>query len=151
MLIFLLFFVLVSYSLICQAWRAQLGRFGLSGSHQTAPIKQLSDGLRNRYVSTNLKIKMGIKIILPQCRIRTTRNGTSPYPLARCVLSPFSNLRNANKTMNLNIALFQMNLLIIQIWNLSMRLPRLLRNLRVELSLFHMISVSLFPRSLPTM
>lgn len=32
-----------------QAWRAQLGRFGLSGSHQTAPIKQLSDGLRNRY------------------------------------------------------------------------------------------------------
>ena len=32
-----------------QAWRAQLGRFGLTGSHQTAPIKQLSDGLRNRY------------------------------------------------------------------------------------------------------
>ena len=30
------------------AWRAQIGRFGLSGSHQTAPIKQLSDGLRNR-------------------------------------------------------------------------------------------------------
>ena len=33
-----------------QAWRAQLGRFGLSGSHQTSPIKQLSDGLRNRCV-----------------------------------------------------------------------------------------------------
>ena len=33
-----------------QAWRAQLGRFGLSGSHQTSPIRQLSDGLRNRYV-----------------------------------------------------------------------------------------------------
>ena len=32
-----------------QAWRAQLGRFGLSGSHQTSPIRQLSDGLRNRY------------------------------------------------------------------------------------------------------
>jgi ATP-binding cassette subfamily F protein 2 len=31
-----------------QAWRAQLGRFGLSGAHQTAPIRQLSDGLRNR-------------------------------------------------------------------------------------------------------
>ena len=31
-----------------QAWRAQLGRFGLSGSHQTSMIKQLSDGLRNR-------------------------------------------------------------------------------------------------------
>ena len=33
-----------------QAWRAQLGRFGLSGAHQTSPIKQLSDGLRNRCV-----------------------------------------------------------------------------------------------------
>lgn len=31
-----------------QAWRAQLGRFGLSGTHQTSPISQLSDGLRNR-------------------------------------------------------------------------------------------------------
>jgi hypothetical protein len=31
-----------------QAWRAQLGRFGLSGSHQTSPIRHLSDGLRNR-------------------------------------------------------------------------------------------------------
>ncbi len=33
-----------------QAWHAQLGRFGLSGSHQMSPIKQLSDGLRNRCV-----------------------------------------------------------------------------------------------------
>ena len=33
-----------------QAWRAQLGRFGLSGAHQTSPILQLSDGLRNRCV-----------------------------------------------------------------------------------------------------
>ncbi|KAH8915456.1 P-loop containing nucleoside triphosphate hydrolase protein [Atractiella rhizophila] len=31
-----------------QAWRAQLGRFGLSGAHQTAAIRTLSDGLRNR-------------------------------------------------------------------------------------------------------
>ena len=31
-----------------QAWRQQLGRFGLSGSHQVSPIRQLSDGLRNR-------------------------------------------------------------------------------------------------------
>lgn len=31
-----------------QAWRQQLGRFGLSGAHQVSPIKQLSDGLRNR-------------------------------------------------------------------------------------------------------
>lgn len=32
-------------------WRQQLGRFGLSGAHQTNPIKQLSDGLRNRCVN----------------------------------------------------------------------------------------------------
>ncbi|GAA96204.1 uncharacterized protein L969DRAFT_84063 [Mixia osmundae IAM 14324] len=37
-----------------QAWRSQLGRFGLSGAHQTAPIKQLSDGLRNRVVFAQL-------------------------------------------------------------------------------------------------
>lgn len=40
----------VSVANFLQAWRAQLGRFGLSGSHQTSPIRQLSDGLRNRYV-----------------------------------------------------------------------------------------------------
>ena len=33
-----------------QFWRAQVGRFGITGSHQTNPIGQLSDGLRNRYV-----------------------------------------------------------------------------------------------------
>jgi ATP-binding cassette subfamily F protein 2 len=30
------------------AWRQQLGRFGLSGTHQTSAINTLSDGLRNR-------------------------------------------------------------------------------------------------------
>jgi ATP-binding cassette, subfamily F, member 2 len=40
-----------------QAWRAQLGRFGLSGAHQTAPIKQLSDGLRNRVVFAQLAME----------------------------------------------------------------------------------------------
>ncbi|KAJ3515120.1 hypothetical protein NLJ89_g1959 [Agrocybe chaxingu] len=39
------------------AWRAQLGRFGLSGTHQTAPIKQLSDGLRNRVVFAQLAME----------------------------------------------------------------------------------------------
>ncbi|KDR84549.1 hypothetical protein GALMADRAFT_55337 [Galerina marginata CBS 339.88] len=39
------------------AWRAQLGRFGLSGAHQTAPIKQLSDGLRNRVVFAQLAME----------------------------------------------------------------------------------------------
>ncbi|VDC06174.1 unnamed protein product [Peniophora sp. CBMAI 1063] len=40
-----------------QAWRAQLGRFGLSGAHQTSPIKQLSDGLRNRVVFSQLSME----------------------------------------------------------------------------------------------
>lgn len=31
-----------------QFWRQQIGRFGLTGAHQTNPIGQLSDGLRNR-------------------------------------------------------------------------------------------------------
>lgn len=37
-----------------QFWRSQLGRFGLSGTHQTSPISQLSDGLRNRVVFSQL-------------------------------------------------------------------------------------------------
>ncbi|KAJ1938997.1 ABC transporter ATP-binding protein arb1, partial [Linderina pennispora] len=31
-------------------WRQNLGRFGLSGSHQTSPISTLSDGLKSRLV-----------------------------------------------------------------------------------------------------
>ena len=31
-----------------QFWRQQIGRFGVTGAHQTNPINQLSDGLRNR-------------------------------------------------------------------------------------------------------
>jgi ATP-binding cassette subfamily F protein 2 len=38
-----------------QFWRGQIGRFGITGSHQTNPISQLSDGLRNRLVHTWLK------------------------------------------------------------------------------------------------
>ncbi|RSH83849.1 hypothetical protein EHS25_005464 [Saitozyma podzolica] len=33
-----------------QFWRQQIGRFGITGAHQTSPINQLSDGLRNRVV-----------------------------------------------------------------------------------------------------
>ncbi|KAG6865352.1 hypothetical protein C0991_003275 [Blastosporella zonata] len=40
-----------------QAWRSQLGRFGLTGAHQTSPIKQLSDGLRNRVVFAQLAME----------------------------------------------------------------------------------------------
>jgi hypothetical protein len=41
-----------------QAWRAQLGRFGLSGQHQTSPISHLSDGLRNRCV---INVRLSIR------------------------------------------------------------------------------------------
>lgn len=40
-----------------QFWRAQLGRFGLSGSHQTSAIRTLSDGLRNRVVFSQLALE----------------------------------------------------------------------------------------------
>ncbi|KIJ69690.1 hypothetical protein HYDPIDRAFT_104287 [Hydnomerulius pinastri MD-312] len=40
-----------------QAWRQQLGRFGLTGAHQTSPIRQLSDGLRNRVVFAQLAME----------------------------------------------------------------------------------------------
>jgi hypothetical protein len=40
-----------------QFWRQQLGRFGLSGAHQTSPISQLSDGLRNRVVFSQLAME----------------------------------------------------------------------------------------------
>lgn len=39
------------------AWRQQLGRFGLSGAHQTSVIRNLSDGLRNRVVFAQLAME----------------------------------------------------------------------------------------------
>ncbi|ORY93130.1 P-loop containing nucleoside triphosphate hydrolase protein [Syncephalastrum racemosum] len=35
-------------------WRQSIGRYGLSGSHQTSPIAQLSDGLKSRLVFCEL-------------------------------------------------------------------------------------------------
>ncbi|KAE9385666.1 P-loop containing nucleoside triphosphate hydrolase protein [Gymnopus androsaceus JB14] len=49
-----------------QAWRAQLGRFGLSGAHQTSPIKQLSDGLRNRVVFAQLAMEFPHILLLDE-------------------------------------------------------------------------------------
>ncbi|KJA20934.1 hypothetical protein HYPSUDRAFT_203328 [Hypholoma sublateritium FD-334 SS-4] len=48
------------------AWRAQLGRFALSGAHQTAPIKQLSDGLRNRVVFAQLAMEHSHMLLLDE-------------------------------------------------------------------------------------
>ncbi|PWN19174.1 putative iron inhibited ABC transporter 2 [Microstroma glucosiphilum] len=40
-----------------QFWRGQIGRFGLTGAHQTSAIKTLSDGLRNRVVFAALAVE----------------------------------------------------------------------------------------------
>lgn len=40
-----------------QFWRQQIGRFGVTGSHQTNPISELSDGLRNRVVFAMLALE----------------------------------------------------------------------------------------------
>ncbi|GAA5845510.1 hypothetical protein JCM3766R1_001547 [Sporobolomyces carnicolor] len=40
-----------------QYWRSCIGRFGISGSHQTSPISHLSDGLRNRVVFAQLAVE----------------------------------------------------------------------------------------------
>ncbi|GAA6038487.1 hypothetical protein JCM8097_004591 [Rhodosporidiobolus ruineniae] len=40
-----------------QFWRAAIGRFGISGTHQTSPISHLSDGLRNRVVFAQLALE----------------------------------------------------------------------------------------------
>lgn len=49
-----------------QFWRQQLGRFGLSGAHQTSPINQLSDGLRNRVVFSQLSMEMPHILLLDE-------------------------------------------------------------------------------------
>ncbi|EST06085.1 ABC transporter-like protein [Kalmanozyma brasiliensis GHG001] len=49
-----------------QFWRGQLGRFGLSGAHQTAPIRTLSDGLRNRVVFSQLAMEQPHILLLDE-------------------------------------------------------------------------------------
>jgi len=59
-------------------WRAQLGRFGLSGSHQTSPIRQLSDGLRNRVVFSQLAMEHPHVLLLgknPIFQFKSSANG----------------------------------------------------------------------------
>ena len=64
-----------------QAWRGQLGRFGLSGAHQISPIYQLSDGLRNRYVCSVVPDDPAL-INLQRC-VLSAGYGTSSYPPSR--------------------------------------------------------------------
>ncbi len=44
-----------------QFWRQQIGRFGVTGAHQTGPISQLSDGLRNRWVCVRFEGSFGAR------------------------------------------------------------------------------------------
>lgn len=39
-----------------QFWRQQIGRFGITGAHQTSPIEQLSDGLRSEWRGVVIRI-----------------------------------------------------------------------------------------------
>ncbi|ODO09015.1 hypothetical protein I350_02611 [Cryptococcus amylolentus CBS 6273] len=49
-----------------QFWRQQIGRFGITGAHQTNPIKQLSDGLKNRVVFAILAMEHPHIILLDE-------------------------------------------------------------------------------------
>ncbi|KAI8385008.1 P-loop containing nucleoside triphosphate hydrolase protein [Radiomyces spectabilis] len=47
-------------------WRQQIGRYGLSGTHQTSPIGQLSDGLKSRLVFAELAVARPHIILLDE-------------------------------------------------------------------------------------
>ena len=47
-------------------WRSQLGRFGISGSHQTSEIRVLSDGLKARVVFSQLALESPHIILLDE-------------------------------------------------------------------------------------
>lgn len=98
-----------------QAWRAQLGRFGLSGAHQTSPIRQLSDGLRNRVVFSQLAVEHPHILLLGMsCNIITWIS--------------------AKRTV-------QMSPLIIWIWNLLTHSLKPSKSSRAVLSLYLTTSV----------
>ena len=47
-------------------WRQQLGRFGISGAHQTSEIRVLSDGLKARVVFSQLALEQPHIILLDE-------------------------------------------------------------------------------------
>ncbi|KAG4304473.1 hypothetical protein PORY_002183 [Pneumocystis oryctolagi] len=49
-----------------QQWRSHLGRFGLSGAHQTNEIRMLSDGLKSRVVFAELALENPHIILLDE-------------------------------------------------------------------------------------
>ncbi|KAG9068778.1 hypothetical protein KI688_011063 [Linnemannia hyalina] len=47
-------------------WRQQIGRYGLTGSHQTSPIGHLSDGLKTRLVFAELALSRPHMLLLDE-------------------------------------------------------------------------------------
>jgi ATP-binding cassette subfamily F protein 2 len=47
-------------------WRKNIGRYGLTGSHQTSPISHLSDGLKSRLVFAELAMARPHIILLDE-------------------------------------------------------------------------------------
>ncbi|KAF7730249.1 hypothetical protein EC973_002492 [Apophysomyces ossiformis] len=47
-------------------WRRQIGRYGLTGAHQTSPIEHLSDGLKSRLVFAELAVMRPHIILLDE-------------------------------------------------------------------------------------
>lgn len=68
-----------------QYWRGAIGRFGISGSHQTAPIRQLSDGLRNRVVFAQLALEHPHVLLLDEPTNHLDMGSIDA--LAKCVLA----------------------------------------------------------------
>lgn len=67
-----------------QFWRGQLGRFGLSGNHQTSQIHTLSDGLRNRVVFAQLAMEHPHILLLDE-----PTNHLDPMSIGKTSVYPF--------------------------------------------------------------
>ncbi len=69
-----------------QFWRSQIGRFGITGSHQTNPIGQLSDGLETGQYRNTESFRSVAN--MSQSRVRYPCHGDAPRSSARRAYQP---------------------------------------------------------------